>query len=75
MHRWFKIDNAITDLEYEPIISFRDGWDDTAEWFEEHWMPSFRDRVAAGNVKFSKISASTEDKIDIQAKEVAKKDQ
>lgn len=40
IHRSFRIDNARRDLGYEPLISFREGWDQTVTWFKEHWLPN-----------------------------------
>jgi nucleoside-diphosphate-sugar epimerase len=34
--RWFNIDAARTDLKYEPLISFQEGWKQTVEWFVEN---------------------------------------
>jgi hypothetical protein len=63
MHRWFDISAAEKDLDFKPIIDFRDGWDDTKQWFKENWLPKFkRDRSMIG------ITDKTQEKIDIQAK-------
>ena len=42
MHRWFVIEDAKRDLNYEPIVSFRDEWPATLTWFREHWLPKFQ---------------------------------
>lgn len=39
--RYFDISAARTDLKYEPIISFEQGWASTIEWFKENWLPGF----------------------------------
>lgn len=31
--RWFRITAAQNDLGYEPIVSYKEGWPDTIEWF------------------------------------------
>lgn len=35
IHRWFDISRAKRDLEYEPLVSFDEGWSQTVEWFRE----------------------------------------
>lgn len=61
MHRWFRIEDAKRDLNYEPIVSFRDEWPVTLAWFRENWLPKFeRDRGLVG------ITKQTQDVIDIQ---------
>ncbi|EGD77340.1 reductase with NAD or NADP as acceptor [Salpingoeca rosetta] len=63
MHRWFDISVAERDLKFTPIISFTDGWRDTADYFKEHWLPRFRtNRRVAG------LAQQSEDKINIQAR-------
>jgi len=62
MHRWFDIKAAEQDLGFEPIIGFREGWDETKLWFKENWLPNFnKDMSLLG------ISNKTQEKIDIQA--------
>lgn len=62
MHRWFKIDAAVRDLQYRPIVAWREGWPDTLDWFRTNWLPKFRvERGIAG------IAGQTQRKIDIQA--------
>lgn len=63
MHRWFDIAAAEKDLDFEPIIGFREGWDETIVWFKENWLPKFSKGSLTG------ISKSTQAKINIQAKE------
>lgn len=41
INRYFKIDNAKRDLQYEPLITFEQGWKGTIEWFKENWLPEF----------------------------------
>ena len=70
MHRWFTIDNAIRDLGFYPIISFKDGWHETGEWFKEHWLPKFKEskRLKGGKGgMFGGIATQSKRKIDIQA--------
>ena len=64
MHRWFDISAAEKDLEFKPIIGFREGWDETIVWFRENWLPSNKD----GKGMFGGIAKSTQKKIDIQDK-------
>jgi nucleoside-diphosphate-sugar epimerase len=66
MHRWFRIDNAVRDLGYKPIVSFRDEWPKTLVWFRENWLPEFR-RAQLRNKGLVGLAQQTEDKIDIQA--------
>merc|ERR1739838_83523 len=63
MHRWFDIAAAEKDLGFEPIIGYREGWDETIDWFKEHWLPTFQ---TSGSV--TGISKNTQNKIDIQDK-------
>eukprot|EP00567_Pseudictyota_dubia_P008321 CAMPEP_0197436838 /NCGR_PEP_ID=MMETSP1175-20131217/4209_1 /TAXON_ID=1003142 /ORGANISM="Triceratium dubium, Strain CCMP147" /LENGTH=417 /DNA_ID=CAMNT_0042966221 /DNA_START=99 /DNA_END=1352 /DNA_ORIENTATION=- len=62
MHRWFDISAAEQDLGFKPIIGFREGWDETKEWFKEHWLPNFSKAGSLGG-----LSKGTQEKIDIQA--------
>jgi nucleoside-diphosphate-sugar epimerase len=39
IHRWFDIEAARRDLDYEPVIKFEQGWADTVEWFRTEWAP------------------------------------
>jgi nucleoside-diphosphate-sugar epimerase len=48
MDRWFRINAATSDLKYQPIIGFREGWGDTGEWFKENWLPGFQKRMGFG---------------------------
>ena len=64
MHRWFNIDKAQTDLGYEPIIPFDEGWKQTTAWFREHWLPNFDSRQAA---YMGDIARQSADKIDLQS--------
>ena len=61
MHRWFDIKAAEKDLDFQPIVGFREGWDETIEWFKQNWLP----KQAASKSLFG-IASATQDKIDIQ---------
>lgn len=62
MHRWFDIQAAEQDLKFEPIVGFREGWDETNEWFQQNWLPTFdKSPFMIG------LSKKTQEKIDIQA--------
>mmetsp|Transcript_27980 Transcript_27980/g.78255 ORF Transcript_27980/g.78255 Transcript_27980/m.78255 type:complete len:406 (+) Transcript_27980:70-1287(+) len=61
MHRWFRIDAAEKELQYEPIIPFAEGWKDNAAWFRTHWLPKFKTAGLTG------IYKGSEAKIQIQA--------
>ena len=63
MHRWFDIAAAEKDLDFEPIVDFREGWDETIVWFKENWLPTFSKGSLTG------INESTQAKINIQAKD------
>jgi nucleoside-diphosphate-sugar epimerase len=39
INRYFDISAAKRDLEYEPLISFDKGWEQTIAWFRENWLP------------------------------------
>lgn len=61
MHRWFDIKAAERDLGFRPIVNFREGWDETVEWFKRNWLPHQpKSRGLFG------IAKSTQSKIDIQ---------
>lgn len=62
MHRWFDIAAAAEDLDFRPIVGFRDGWDETLVWFREHWLPNFSKQESLIG-----LSSKTQEKIDIQA--------
>ena len=61
MHRWFNIEAAEKDLKFEPIIHFKEGWQDMSEWFKETWLPGFK----TSHRTFG-LAKQSEDKIDIQ---------
>jgi nucleoside-diphosphate-sugar epimerase len=42
INRYFNIDAARRDLKYEPLITFKDGWEQTIQWFHANWLPKFR---------------------------------
>ena len=48
IHRYFSIENAKKDLNYEPLFEFEDGLKKTIEWFKVHWLPGYLERSAAG---------------------------
>lgn len=61
MHRWFDIKAAERDLGFQPVIKFREGWDETIQWFKQNWLPNQpKSRGLFG------IAKSTQSKIDIQ---------
>lgn len=62
MHRWFDISAAKTDLKFEPVIKFTEGWSDMGEWFKATWLPSF-----GSTHRTLGIAKQSEDKINIQA--------
>jgi nucleoside-diphosphate-sugar epimerase len=41
IHRYFSIENAIRDLQYEPILPFSTAWPQTLAWFRANWLPQF----------------------------------
>ena len=41
IHRYFSIDNAQKDLNYEPLFTFEEAWASTIEWFKLNWLPGF----------------------------------
>lgn len=65
MHRWFKQDHAKKDLSYSPIISFKEGWLETIEWFRTEWLPK-HDSASASS--YGKIERGSQKKIDMQSK-------
>lgn len=60
MHRWFDIAAAEKDLGFQPIIRYAEGWEETIEWFKQHWLPKQKRGGVFG------IASATQDKIDIQ---------
>lgn len=68
MHRWFRTDRAKKDLGYEPIISFREGWDDSIDWFRREWLPKYLDRNRMSS--YGVIHHGSQAKIDGQSKKV-----
>ena len=61
MHRWFDIKAAEKDLGFQPIIGYREGWDETIQWFKENWLP----KQSKSKSLFG-IAKDTQKKIDIQ---------
>lgn len=61
MHRWFDIKAAEKDLGFQPIIGFREGWDETIVWFRENWLPK---QPKSGG--WFGIARQSQEKIDIQ---------
>ncbi len=61
MNRWFRIDAAVKDLHYAPIVGFGEGWPETIQWFREHWLPTFQNSTSVLG-----LNAKTQRKIDIQ---------
>eukprot|EP00009_Paramoeba_aestuarina_P016503 CAMPEP_0201529580 /NCGR_PEP_ID=MMETSP0161_2-20130828/42171_1 /ASSEMBLY_ACC=CAM_ASM_000251 /TAXON_ID=180227 /ORGANISM="Neoparamoeba aestuarina, Strain SoJaBio B1-5/56/2" /LENGTH=401 /DNA_ID=CAMNT_0047931463 /DNA_START=44 /DNA_END=1249 /DNA_ORIENTATION=+ len=61
MHRWFDVSAAKNDFNYEPVIGFSEGWEDTGVWFKENWLPGFQNEGLTG------LYAGSQKKIDIQA--------
>lgn len=45
INRWFSIAKAEEVLDYEPVISFEDGWRETLQWFKAN--PQYIDKCAA----------------------------
>lgn len=68
MHRWFRTDRAKKDLGYEPIIKFREGWDDSIDWFRREWLPKYLDRTRASS--YGVIHHGSQAKIDGQNKKI-----
>lgn len=40
--RNFDISAAKQDLKYEPLLTFEQGWTQTIEWFQKHWLPKYK---------------------------------
>ena len=72
MHRWFRIDAAIKDLGYYPIVPFREGWADTATWTRQHWLPKFQAARAGKAGGIAGIAEQSQREIDIQAESALK---
>ncbi|KPA83623.1 putative mitochondrial NAD(p)-dependent steroid dehydrogenase-like protein [Leptomonas pyrrhocoris] len=64
MNRWFRIDAAEHDLEFQPIIPFVEGWADTIDWFKKNWLPKFNNQ---DHSSMAGISSGSQQKINIQA--------
>jgi nucleoside-diphosphate-sugar epimerase len=67
MNRWFKIGKAERDLDFQPIIGFKEGWEDTIVYFRQHWLPTFE----KSNKSLFGLAARSQAKIDIQANSVS----
>eukprot|EP00755_Sulcionema_specki_P004500 Sspe_Gene.30222::Locus_14864_Transcript_1_1_Confidence_1.000_Length_1320::g.30222::m.30222 len=63
INRWFDISNAQRDLGYYPIVPFKEGWEETIEWFRTEWLPRQDFAATSG---YGKIARQTEDKIRTQ---------
>lgn len=61
MNRWFDISAIENDLDFQPIIGFKEGWEDTIEWFRTNWLPTFKSGGLVG------LAAKSQAKIDVQA--------
>lgn len=44
IHRYFSIENAKRDLQYQPVKSFTEAWPETIQWFQHHWLPTFSEK-------------------------------
>ena len=44
IHRYFCIDNAKKDLQYQPIVEHEQGWEETIEWFKVNWLPTYYEK-------------------------------
>ena len=64
IHRWFRIDAAVKDLGYYPIVPFKDGWADCLAWTQQHWLPK---HMATRQGGITGIASQSQRKIDIQA--------
>lgn len=49
--RYFDISAAKRDLHYEPLVDFQSGWADTIRWFQDHWLPGYRQKASSGTGK------------------------
>merc|ERR1712039_959718 len=66
MNRWFRFDRPEKDLNYKPIIGFKEGWEDTIEWFRVKWLPDFYNSSRASG--YGHIHDRSQMKIDMQNK-------
>uniref|UniRef100_A0A7S3V093 3-beta hydroxysteroid dehydrogenase/isomerase domain-containing protein n=1 Tax=Aplanochytrium stocchinoi TaxID=215587 RepID=A0A7S3V093_9STRA len=62
MHRWFSIEAATKDLDYEPIIDFKTGWKDCGDWFVTHWKPKFEAKGKQGGNLVTRIAKQSQKK-------------
>jgi nucleoside-diphosphate-sugar epimerase len=53
IHRYFSIENAKRDLEYEPLFEFDPSWKRTIEWYKINWLPGYLERETKGCSKKS----------------------
>jgi nucleoside-diphosphate-sugar epimerase len=51
MHRYFSIERAKRDLQYEPIIGFDKAFPATIQWFKVNWLPNFQKKNSGKNKK------------------------
>jgi nucleoside-diphosphate-sugar epimerase len=41
IHRYFSIENAQRDLNYQPLVATEAAWRSTIEWYKRNWLPSY----------------------------------
>jgi hypothetical protein len=41
IHRYFNIQNAQRDLQYEPVKPTSVAWPETIAWFKANWLPGY----------------------------------
>eukprot|EP00933_Yihiella_yeosuensis_P050477 TRINITY_DN48269_c0_g1_i1.p1 TRINITY_DN48269_c0_g1~~TRINITY_DN48269_c0_g1_i1.p1 ORF type:complete len:422 (-),score=58.77 TRINITY_DN48269_c0_g1_i1:205-1470(-) len=68
MDRWFSHKLAEKDLGYKPIISFREGWSDSIEWFRTKWLPTRLSTLRQSS--YGQVYSGTQQKIDGQNKKL-----
>jgi len=62
IHRYFCIENARRDLEYEPVVPQDEAWKSTIEWFQRNWLPGYLLKKEGGKGGSGKGKQRTENR-------------
>ena len=54
IHRYFSIENAQRDLQYQPVVDQDEAWTSTIQWFKENWLPGYLEKNQSGGTTSKK---------------------